>query len=164
MGNHLWTRPDLPDDDERLFKDADIISKYTDADAIEDGQIIAVNKHDRMTNGVFAFLSRAATDLDARPPSCWPVPMLDWFRAKDPDTKAVALAHGFIEENRKAADVPPPADLFTAYFLTDANGRLTGYQRAAGGGEGLEDETHKRVWLVPNDETHGLTLMFPSEY
>lgn len=145
-----------------LFTDVDIISKYTDEDAIDDGQIIAVNKRDRMTNGVFAFLSRAATDLDARPPSCWPVPMLDWFRAKDPDAKAVALAHGFIEENRKAADVPPPADFFTAYFITDANGRLTGSLRAVG--EGVEGGAHKRVWLVPNDETHGLTLMFPSEY
>ena len=145
-----------------LFGDAEIISSYTDADAINDGQIIAVNDRDRMTNGVFAFLSRAAADLEARPPSCWPVPMLDWFRAKNPDTKAVALAHGFITENRKAADVPPPADFFTAYFVTNADGQLTGYLKAVG--DGVEGANHKRVWLVPNDETRGLTLMFPSEY
>lgn len=151
--------------EERVFDESDIISKYTDTDAIGDGQIIAVNERDRMTNGVFGFLSRAATDLDARPPSRWPVPMLDWFRAKDPDTKAVALAHGFITENRKAADVPPPADFFTAYFVTDADGRLTGHANHPLSEDGRAAGSHyRRVWLVPNDETRGLTLMFPSEY
>lgn len=143
-----------------LFEPDDIIHACTDEDAIEDGFIIAIpNTKDRMTTAVFGFLSEAATTIDGPPPQRWPVPLMDWVGAKEPDGKALALAKGFIEAHRiEALASKPPADFYTAYFLKDQDsGRLIGYCD-----QSIGDAT--KVWLVPNPEVGGVTLMFPEDY
>lgn len=142
-----------------LFTPDDLIHQHTDEDALSDGYIVAVNKEDRMTTAVFGFLSESAAAIDGPPPNRWQVPMVDWFTAKEPDGKALALAKGFIEAHRREAlQSEPPADFYTAYFLKDESGRLIGYCNTS-----LGDNATK-VWLVPNGETGGVTLMFPEDY
>lgn len=62
------------------FDGAEVISTYSDAQAIEDGILVAVNRQDRVSRAVWEFLVEHAPE-GAQPPNCWPVEMLGWFQA-----------------------------------------------------------------------------------
>jgi hypothetical protein len=57
------------------------ISTYSDAEAIEDGILVPINRKDRATRPLFTFLAEHAP-LGSKPPDCWPVEMMGWFRAE----------------------------------------------------------------------------------
>src|ERR1035441_10235330 len=57
------------------------ISTYSDAEAIEDGILVPINRKDRATRALFTFLADN-TPLGAKPPDRWPVEMMGWFRAE----------------------------------------------------------------------------------
>src|SRR6266481_1477000 len=113
---------------ESLFSAADVIATYTDAQACDDGVLIAINAKDRVTRSVWEWLVEHAPKT-SQPPSCWPVDMMGWFGAtsikkaeaaklivkhsKDAqkvfdriiaDRKAAALCRGLIGRDRTQAE------------------------------------------------------------
>jgi len=120
----------------------EVVSTYTDAQAVEDGVLVAISKTDRVTAAAFEYLresmpvERIAADL--------PVELLDARR----DCFAVGKARLWLAEN-------------------DAEARRVWEQNIDGGifklhPNSLTTET-RDLWIVPN-EVGGLTLMFPEDY
>lgn len=144
-----------------------IISRYSDAEAVADGDLVVVSKRgDRITNGLFAFLSSAAPEGHHPPPSRWQVPLFQWVAAKTADLKAVALGNGFIEGHRDEVVRSEEAGrTLVAHLITNDHGRLAGFSMYQG--EEPEDLlphlVSRKVWLLPN-ECDGITMMFPEEY
>ena len=138
------------------------ISVYTDDQAVDDGTLVAINRKDRVTRPVFEYLAQA-TPEGAQPPSCWPVEMMGWFRAKTKDDKAIALAVGLIGGHgqiaRRIYEHNTGGGIWTAWAvakdgvlvqLSEIEPKLTGYEI-------------RKLWLLPNGEG-GMTLMFPEDY
>jgi hypothetical protein len=123
-----------------LFEGAEVISTYTDAQAVEDGFLVAVGNGNRVTAAAWAWLEEVAQEYGGgSPPANWPVSLLLWFGGN----VALALAVGLIEVNAAAAR------------------RI--YEENIGGGIWNGEYLGKTVWLIPN-ELDGLTLMFPEDY
>jgi hypothetical protein len=168
---------------ESLFTPEDVISTYTDAQACDDGVLIALNAKDRVTRTVWEWLTEKAPKT-RQPPNRWPVDMMGWFGAtsikkdeaqkliakhgKDAqkvldriiaDRKAAALSRGLISANRQQAtrvyNENIDGGIFKAQVLEN-NGQI----------ESLTDISsliNTTLWLVPN-ENDGITLMFPEDY
>lgn len=168
---------------ESLFTPEDVISTYTDAEACDDGVLIAINPKDRVTRTVWEWMIEKAPKT-AQPPSRWPVDMMGWFGAtsikkadaqkliakhgKDAqrileqivaDRKAAALSRGLISTNRQQA---------TRTYNENINGGIHKAHALENNGhiESLTDNSslvNTTLWLVPN-ENGGITLMFPEDY
>lgn len=149
------------------FEGVPIISRYTDADAREDGVLVAINKKDRLTRTVFEFLA-AHTPLGSKPPNRWPVDLRGWFGAigteAERDTKAVALAAGLIGSHERTARriyrENIGGGIWTGWAAVK-DGVLVAFQEADA--TGLNPAETVKLWLLPN-ELGGLTLMFPDDY
>lgn len=133
------------------------ISTYTDKDAVEDGDLVAINQKDRVTRAVWNFLVEHAPK-NHKPPAGWPVDLFGFFRAKTQDDKAKAMAEGVISTNRQQAERVYNENIgggiFTLNPALGADGTITR----------LEDqETTHKMWLIPN-ELGGISLIFPSDY
>lgn len=63
------------DQNESFFKPEDVISTYSDAQAVDDGVLVAVNAKDRVSRAAFEFLA-AKTPMISRPPNKWPVDLM----------------------------------------------------------------------------------------
>lgn len=166
-----------------IFQMGDIVSIYTDAQAIEDGLLVSINpRGDRVTRAVWEYLVEKAPKT-SEPPSCWPVEMLGWFRAEAmkredaqklladygreeaqkklerivADRKALALSKGVITEYgstaRRVYDNNEGGGIFKI-FATERDGFLSGLTQV---------QTGKILWLLPN-ENGGITLLFPEDY
>jgi hypothetical protein len=141
------------------------ISQYTDADAVNDGILVAISprSNDRVTRTVFEFLKTSAPN-GSEPPSNWPVEMMGWFRSEDgSDEKALALASGLIGRDARRARQVYEENIDGGIFKLHAvvnYGKLT--ELASGAGSDTS-ATHTALWLLPN-EMGGITLMFPSDY
>jgi len=168
---------------ESLFSPEDVISTYTDAQACDDGVLIALNAKDRMTRTVWEWLAAKAPKT-SRPPANWPVEMMTWFRAEKisrEDAQQLIAKHGKDAQkvlNRIMADRKAAA---LSRGLISANRSLAShvYEHNVGGGiykvHALENSGHieslteisslvnTTLWLVPN-ENDGITLMFPEDY
>ena len=168
---------------ESLFTTADVISTYTDAQACDDGVLIALNPKDRVTRTVWEWLVEKAPK-SSQPPNRWPVDLMGWFGAtsikkadaqkliakhgKDAqsvlerivaDRKAAALSRGIITTNRQQA---------TRVYNENLNGGIYKAHALENSGqiESLTDISslvNTTLWLVPN-ENGGITLMFPEDY
>ena len=114
----------------------EVISTYTDGDALEDGFLVPLNKRDRVTRALFDWLCSALPE-GPKPPSNWPVEIMRWFGDKSPEMRAAALAGGLIGTFGRRAALHPLPDI-------------------AGAPE-------RWLWLLPN-ENGGLTLMLPEDY
>jgi len=162
------------------------ISRYTDADALEDGILVAINPKDRVTRAVFDFLSEH-TPMGPQPPDNWPVEMMGWFRAEAMkreealkliaelgaveaqhkfveiirDRKALAMAKGLIGREERTArrvfEQNEGGGIHTLCMGIDDAGVIRSLSPRAG-------QSGKILWLLPNDETGGMTLMFPEDY
>lgn len=150
------------------FEGAPIIFSYTDADAQEDGLLVAIDRKNRVTRAVFDFLTEAAPH-GAKPPDRWPVDLFGWFRAKDNTeegrmAKAVALAKGLIGSHepqaRKVYDENIGGGIWTAYAPL-LKGELVALVPEADAKP--HEMMGKKLWLIPN-ELAGVTLMFPEDY
>ena len=168
---------------ESLFSPEDVISTYTDAQACEDGILIALNPKDRVTRTVWEWMVEKAPK-SAQPPNCWPVEMMGWFKAasikkaeaqkliakhgKDAqrilerivaDRKAAALSRGLIRTNRQQATRVYNENLNGGIFKAHAlenNGHIESLTE-------ISSLVNTTLWLLPN-ENGGITLMFPEDY
>jgi hypothetical protein len=167
-----------------MFKVEDVISTYTDAQACDDGVLVALNPKDRVTRTVWNWLASKAPKT-SKPPDCWPVEMMGWFRAASiskteaaklivkygrdaqhlfeqiiADRKAAALSRGLISTNRqRAAEIYREnidGGIFKVFVLSKENGELEGITEC-------ESKINTTLWILPN-ENGGMTLMFPEDY
>jgi hypothetical protein len=70
----------MQNEERPIFGPDDVISTYTDRQAIEDGILVAINERDRVTRTVWEYLVTKQPG-GSQPPSNWPVAMMGWFRA-----------------------------------------------------------------------------------
>lgn len=141
----------------------EVISRYTDDQAVEDGFLVKLGRgNDRVTNAMFAFLA-AAAPADTKPPNRWPVDLMGWFKAKDENQKALALAGGVVSTNSREAkrvyEQNIGGGIFKVYAKVGLDGKLAELTTDPKDGE----VNNKVLWLVPN-ELGGITLMFPEDY
>jgi type I site-specific restriction-modification system R (restriction) subunit len=139
----------------------EVISSYTDAEAVDDGVLVSINQRDRVTSAVWGWLNSTVDMKNAKPPSCWPVDMMEWFTAKKADERVHAMTSAIIDEKRKQA---------TRVYEENTEGGIFQLWAKIGANEkplSLEDTEPqgacKRLWILPN-ENDGVTLMFPEDY
>jgi hypothetical protein len=166
-----------------LFTPDDVISTYTDAQACDDGVLIALNAKDRVTRTVWEWLVEKAPKT-SQPPNRWPVDMMGWFGAtsikkaeaqkliakhgKDAqklferiiaDRKAAVLSRGLISTNRQQAtrvyNENIGGGIYKAHALEN-NGQIESLTE-------ISSLVNTTLWFVPN-ENGGITLMFPEDY
>ncbi len=168
-------------ENEAFFEREDVVSTYSDREAVQDGILVAINSTDRVSRAVWEFLA-THTPMTSQPPRNWSVDMMGWFRAgnikkvdavkliaehgKDGaqakfektirDNKALALASGLIAREgktaRKVYDEKIGGGIFSI-FAKLKNEKLAELSPVDG----------TKLWLLPN-ENGGLTLMFPEDY
>ena len=123
-------------DPENPWNGFEVISTYTDQQAIDDGVLVAIGKENRVTRAVWNMLIlRAEHTLDA---SLAP----DAFKQRC-DAYALHLSDGLVQAHGKEA-------------------RRVYEQNIGGGIFSLIQFGHK-LWIIPNEQG-GLTLMFPEDY
>ena len=133
-----------------------VISTYTDAQAIEDGVLVAVSKRDRVTGPLFSYLCEWAP-LNFKPPSDWPVDMMLWFKAKTAQHKAAAMALGLFAVYGHDARRIYEENIGGGIWKFYAGGRpIVAFEET-------EIAQGREIWMLPN-EIGGLTLMFPEDY
>jgi hypothetical protein len=158
---------------ENPFENAHVVSVYTDAQAVDDGVLVAINPRDRVTRAVWDYLTRT-TPMTAKPPNRWPVDLMTWFRAPagdSRDSRALALAKGLIgtyqRQARKVYDENIGGGIFCLYALTklDQLAELseTEPNDEAHAVNNFEGNETSKLWLIPN-ENGGVTLLFPDDY
>jgi len=156
------------------FDGADVISTYTDGQAVEDGILVAIGHKDRVSRALWEYLVEHAP-LDSRPPNRWPVDMLGWFQAgkmgKDEarnklvaDRKALALSKGLISTHASQAkrvyEENIGGGIYKLFSLESLDGkRIAGLLAEAP----QEEYKYSVLWLIPN-ENGGTTAMFPEDY
>jgi hypothetical protein len=159
-----------------------VIFTYSDKQAVEDGVLVEVNRHDRVTRKVWDWLVEKQPQGEL-PPSGWPVDEVSWkqaMRVPGPtvadimgadydgllrDRKALELARGFINAYQAQAREVYEKNLGGGIFQRHAV--LLGQQIAYLGKEEfsakVQAQCGRRLWLLPN-EKGGVTLMFPEDY
>jgi hypothetical protein len=167
-----------------MFKPEDVISSYTSQQAAEDGIFVPVTPKDAVTRTVFTFFGQQAPG-SSKPPNRWPVDMMGWFRAEAftkkeaaelivkhgtdaqakseeivRDRKAVALARGIIGTHAAAAKRKYVEGGIYKLWAQSVDGKLNSLTV----NEADAFDTRRELWLLPNDETGGVTLMFPEDY
>ena len=145
------------------------ISVYTDAQAVEDGNLVAVTPTDRTTGAVWGWLLERLPK-EAKPPNGWPVDMMGWFRAKSERDKALAASTGLIgmhaRQARTVYEENIGGGIFTLAAVVGKGGLIMALWDDVEAAEarfipdGLEV---RKLWLIPN-EVGGVTLMFPEDY
>lgn len=169
---------------ESFFKSADVISVYTDAQAVDDGVLVAINGRDRVTRSVWQSLIERAPK-DSQPPNRWPVDMTGWFQATKiskteaaqliakhgldaqkefekaiAERKALALAKGIISTHARQAkrvfDEELDGGIYKLFAATTTGGIFDHLSATP-------VEPSLTLWLLPN-ENGGTTLMFPEDY
>lgn len=167
-----------------MFQPEDVISTYTDHEAIEDGVLVPISTRDRVTRSVWEWLV-AKAPKGSKPPNCWPVDMMGWFRAGDVSptkaakliakhgleaqkkfelqvmyNKALAMSKGLIGTHRDQAqrtyDENFDGGIYKLYGWVDTAGVLFQLGTEPNG-------VFCTFWLLPN-ENQGITLMFPEDY
>lgn len=89
---------------ESLFDEFDVVFTYTDAEAVDDGVLVAINPIDRVTRAVWDWLVQHLPP-GAKPPDSWPVDLFTWFRSgTNMETKALAAARGAVGTYRTRAE------------------------------------------------------------
>jgi len=142
------------------FEGAEVVSEYTDKQALEDGVLVALSTQNRTTCAVYGWLTKVTTKWEHKPPSNWPVEMLSFFGSKTPEYRAVIMARSLLVYHDKAArrvyDENIGGGIWKAVYH-DTGHRLAVHAEndAPAGGTVL--------WILPN-EIGGLTLMFPDDY
>lgn len=153
-----------------------VIHRYTDAQAVDDGFLVRLNRRDRVTRAVWDFLVEHQPG-GPKPPDCWPVDLMAWFGAKKPafaedpvavrmyhDIRAKALASGLIGAHGQAARRVYEQNIGGGIWRAQAlvEGGVIQGLHVRGGGKGHSGEAFTTLWLMPNDQG-GLTLLFPED-
>lgn len=135
------------------FTGAEIISEYSDRQAVEDGILVAVANTDRVTRTVWEKLLRWAADKRG-PANYWTVILFDAI-SKDPDRRAAGWARGLMTESvdRRRCQ----ADEIIQLWFDENEWKL--YRVAPA----RHDNPHRvELWLRGN-ELGGVTLMTPED-
>lgn len=169
---------------EAMFQDSDAISVYTEAQAVDDGVLVAINRRDRVTRSVWSALTERAPK-DSQPPERWPVDLTGWFQAAKitkkeaaeliakhgldaqkefekaiRERKALALAKGIISTHarqaKRAYDDNTDGGIYKLFAATKVDGSFDHLSATT-------VEPSLTLWLLPN-ENGGTTLMFPEDY
>lgn len=169
-----------------MFEDFEVISQYTDKNAVEDGVLVPLDAKNRVTRPAFEFLAENTPIATAQPPNNWPVEMMGWFRTgsvtqadalkriakhgldaqaefeKEIRAKrAIALAKGLIgkfeRQARRVYDENLDGGIFKVWPKLTGD-VLTGVDENSAG-----KSSNEPLWIMPN-ENGGMTLMFPSDY
>jgi hypothetical protein len=171
-----------------MFNAEDVISTYTDAQACDDGVLVALNPKDRVTRTVWEWLAKKAPK-SSKPPDRWPVELMGWFSATKiskteaakliakhgqdaqrlferiiADRKAAALSRGLITTNRQQAARIYSENIDGGIFKVLAQSK--GDDLVNGELEGIaqfQSLIGTWLWILPN-ENDGMTLMFPDDY
>ncbi len=133
----------------------EVISSYSDSQAVEDGILVAITGRDRVTVACWAWI-RDNLPSEGSPPDRWPVDLMGWCTGDKTLAATRGLIGSFDDMARRAWDAK---DLLTLYVQTMVNsGTITGVFT-----DEPDDDAHTRLWLIPN-ENGGVTLMFPEDY
>ena len=145
---------------EELFGEP--ISTYTDDDAQENGLLVAINDKDRVSRAVWDWIVSTMDMKKSKPPSCWPIDLFAYCRAKTPDDRARAMCRGIIDVNRKQAERVYDENIDGGIFALWINheGGYGGRPLAVSDKEIVGGQM--KLWFVPNGA--GVTLMFPEDY
>jgi hypothetical protein len=175
-------------DPENPFHGFEVISTYSDGQAIEDGLLVAINQKDRVSRAVWEYLV-SKTPKDHRPPANWPVDLMGWFQAEKiskvdalkmiaelgrdqaqkkferliADRKALALSKGIISTHDRQARRVYEENIdggIYKLFAIESNNQLSELSAV---GKPEESAWSSVLWLIPN-ENDGITLMFPEDY
>ena len=147
----------------QLFNPADVISTYSDAEAVDDGMIVALTPIDRVTHAVFCALEEGDRGDAEGPGMNLPVPLMSFIAAKNAKERAVCYAVGLIDSWRgmaERADQATERSIYSGHLCFNADGMLVSFTegpRDPGAGD------TRKVWFVVN-ELGGVTLMYPSDY
>jgi hypothetical protein len=175
---------------EEPFNDSDVISRYTDAQAVDDGILIAITPKDRVSIGVWSSFKEHAPK-DSQPPSCWPVDLMGWFQATKiskteaqkliakygtdaqaefdkaiKERKALAMARGIVGSHGRQAkrmfDENIDGGIYKLYAILSYPESDTFTELC------MPQSPHSTfssvtLWLISN-ENGGVTLMLPEDY
>ncbi len=148
---------------EDLWADAELISAYTDAQAVEDGVLVALWGAYRATRAVWEWLCEHLEG--GQPPEGWPVALRAWCEAQTPAGRALAALGGLIgtyeAEARRIYEENAEGGILELQALLTANDQIAGLH--VGAQQQQEQRLARRLWLLPN-EVDGVTLMFPEDY
>jgi hypothetical protein len=148
----------------------ELISTYTDAEAVEDGNLIEINDKDRATRAVWDFA------LNTVPEGLWP-PRENAKPASEPDAEAVVAQRVLDMCRHIVEDYGPEA---TRVYRENVGGGIWKGKLLVVGkkivalapwpaSEDWPEETgnvdlwHRSLWLLPN-EIGGMTLMLTEDY
>lgn len=148
-----------------LFTDADVVSTYTDAEAVDDGVLVDVGEGNRVTTNLWEWLVEHAPET---PPERWPVDLMRFVAGDRPLAMArgLILAHG--DAARRTHEQNIGGGIWVAHAITSGEAttpRIVGLTiNLTAEQDEYEGSCHVRaLWLIPN-EVGGLTLMFPEDY
>ncbi len=143
-----------------LFDGAEVISVYTDADAVDDGVLVDIGGDNRVTTALWEWLVKHTPET---PPDRWPVDLMRFVSGDRPLAMArgLILAHG--DAARRIHEHNVGGGIWSELAIV-RDGEIVGLattptETAAFKG----DDLASAIWLLPN-EVGGLTLMFPGDY
>lgn len=163
------------------------ISTYSAQQAVEDGVLVAITRHDAVTRTAWEWI-KDRVPLDAQPPNCWPVNLMGWFQAGDISPlaarkmiakrgleaqkeyeqkvrhdKTLALTQGLISRESQIAirKEEQGGGIHTLYIRLRDIGKNT-QQHILASLDDTETPNCQTVYLRPN-ECGGVTLMFPED-
>ena len=120
---------------ENPFEGFEVVSRYTDEQAVDDGVLVSLSLKDRVTRAVWEFFCSIAP-VDEKTQSEYIV-----NAARDSFARTES-AHYLNLHGARAREV---------------------YEKNIGGGIFKLDYSNHIMWIIPN-ELGGLTLMFPEDY
>lgn len=173
-----------------FFKPEDVISTYTDAQAVEDGTLVAINPIDRVTRTLWDWTAARAPQ---KPASCWPVDLMGFCMATRvsktealkiiakygadegqkhlnqiiADRKTVAMFRGLIGTHtdlaRRVYEENIGGGIYTMWAVTSGTSSDVIVHLADREPKDLAVMKATKIWLIPN-ELGGISAMFPEDY
>ncbi len=139
-----------------------VISGYGDDQAVEDGILVRVDQHDRVTRACWEWM---AAKLGDTPPENWPVELMGYIGAESGDDRALAAAKGLLTQYMIPARTTWERNIGGGIFTLWVDVRSDGIKGVYRESERTKDEREPmtRLWFIPN-ELGGMTLMFPEDY
>jgi len=131
------------------------ISVYSDAEACEDGVLVALSQRDRCTRALFEDLVKYLPDS---PPNRWPVDLFGYLAAaakNDPGLRAAAACKGlFVRYGSRLSDGPAPLWMIRSGSESPITDLVETHP---------DDNSGVEIWITIN-ELGGLTVMYPSDW
>ena len=139
----------------------EVISRYSDDQAVEDGVLVELTARDRMTSNCLAWLEENIP-VDGSPPNNWPVPLFDWIGARgDKTRRAICAAKGLVGSFSISYCERQPDQSWAGHAMYAGANRIGQLLRPDA--KRGDRATYKVLWIHPN-ECGGVTLMLPEDY